>query len=256
MKLSERQYNFMSSWLPNSVTLLNLFSGFFAILMITEKNLETAAWLIFVSLICDSLDGNIARALKNPNIFGRELDSLADIVSFVVAPSLLAVKSWPTQYVPWTLLAALIYLSAGAYRLARFNVRPPVKAYFEGFPTPAGAVIVAMTVIAYQKNEWPGIVHYIADNGILMVVISVLMVSRIPYPKLSGIKFSKWQFFFYSCVIVFSIVFMKLNLETATCFLFLFFMLVSPIYFLYFPKYADEKEKSRGGLSSSRPSAK
>ncbi len=243
MRIGKHEYRFMGSWLPNSVTLLNLFSGFFAILMVTEEKLQTAAWFIFASLICDSLDGNIARALKNPNIFGRELDSLADIVSFVVAPSLLAYKSWPGEFFPWTLLSVLIYLWAGAYRLARFNVRPPVKAHFEGFPTPAGAVIVAMTVIAYQKNEWPGIFHSIVDHGILMVVISVLMVSRIPYPKLSGIKFVKWQFLFYFGVIVFFTVLKWANLETALVSLFLLFLIVSPIYFHYLPKSADEEEK-------------
>ena len=208
-----------------------------------QKSHRESSWLIFVSLICDSLDGNIARALKNPNIFGRELDSLADIVSFVVAPSLLAFKSWPSQFAPWTLFVVMAYLSAGTYRLARFNVRPPVKAHFEGFPTPAGAVIVAMTVIAYQKNEWPGIFHYIVDHGILMMVISALMVSRIPYPKFSGIKFSKWQFFFYVSLILFVTVFVVINSETALVFLFLTYMIATPIYFLYFPKPVDEKEK-------------
>jgi CDP-diacylglycerol--serine O-phosphatidyltransferase len=244
MKMGKHEYHFTGSWLPNSVTLCNLFSGFFSILMITEERFELAAWLIFVSMICDSLDGNIARALKNPNIFGRELDSLADIVSFVVAPSLLAYKSWPPQFAPWTIVVVLIYLSAGAYRLARFNIRPPVRAHFEGFPTPAAAVIVAMTVIAYQKNEWPGIFHAIVDHGILMILLSVMMVSRVPYPKLSGVKFSKWQFLFYVSVLVFAVVFSMINAETAVVSLFLIFLFVSPVYFAYFPvKAAEEDEK-------------
>ena len=244
MKMGKHEYHFTGSWLPNTVTLCNLFCGFFSILMVTEERLETAAWLIFVSMICDSLDGNIARALKNPNVFGRELDSLADIVSFVVAPSLLAYKSWPPQFAPWTVIVVLIYLAAGAYRLARFNIRPPVRAHFEGFPTPAGAVIMAMTVIAYQKNEWPGIFHAIVDHGILMILISAMMVSRVPYPKLSGVKFSKWQFFFYLSILVFAIVFAVINVETAVASLFLLFLFVSPIYFVYFPvKSAEEKEK-------------
>ncbi len=242
MKIGEREYRFTTTWLPNTITMLNLFSGFSAILMVTDRRYVEASWLIFLSMIFDSLDGNVARALKNQNIFGRELDSLADIVSFVVTPSLLAYKCWADgEWAAVTSTASFLYLWAGAYRLARFNVRPPVKTYFEGCPTPAGAVIVAMTVIAYKKGEWLGIFNRMVDHGILMSVIAFLMTSRIPYPKFSGVKFSKWQFFFYAGFFFFVLIAVMASLETAVAALFLLYLFVSPIYFHCLSKSKSEK---------------
>lgn len=222
---------FSSAWLPNSVTYVNLFSGFLAILMIMQDRLSSAAWLILLAMVCDSLDGNIARALKNSSEFGRELDSLADMVSFVVVPPLLVCKSWPNEFSNWALLVAFTYLACGSYRLARFNVRPPVRTFFEGLPTPAAAVAMAMTVVIYQKNEWSGLFDYIFDHGILMLMVSVLMVSRIPYPKFSAIRFSKWKFFFYSALLVFFIVCVEVNPETAVGSVFFLFLVLAPIVF-------------------------
>ena len=89
MRFKKYEHIHIGPWLPNAVTLCNLFAGFFSILAVCDGNFETAAWLIFLAMILDSLDGNIARALKQSNEFGRELDSLSDIVSFVVAPAFL-----------------------------------------------------------------------------------------------------------------------------------------------------------------------
>lgn len=228
---SKKKSFFSTAWLPNSVTYLNLFSGFLAILMIIQNQLTHAAWLVLFAMVCDSLDGNIARALKNSNDFGRELDSLADMVSFVVVPPLLVCKSWPTEFSQWALLVAFTYLACGSYRLARFNVRPPVKSFFEGLPTPAAAVLLAMTVVIYQKNEWSGFFDYIFDHGILMLIASVLMVSRIPYPKFSAIKFSKWKFFFYLAFIIFAITCVQVNPETAVGSVFFLFLVLAPIVF-------------------------
>lgn len=243
MKMDRSEFQFRYSWLPNTVTMLNLFSGFFAILMITEAKYVVAGWFIFAAMIFDSLDGNIARALKNPNIFGRELDSLSDIVSFVVAPALLVFRVWSGDtFSIVTLIAALTYLWAGTYRLARFNVRPPVRAYFEGCPTPAGGVTVVMSVIAYQRNEWPPIFHFVIQHGFLLFLISYLMVSRIPYPKLSGVKFSKWQFFFYIGALIFGYTSFVTSLETAIALLFMLYLFISPIFFHYLPKPLEPKE--------------
>lgn len=230
MKQELKEERFSGSWLPNLITTGNLFSGFAAILLISNYKIEIAAWLILLAVICDSLDGNVARALKNTNVFGRELDSLADIVSFVVAPAFLVCKSWPAQFQVWTLLVAFFYLWAGTYRLARFNVKPPVKTHFEGLPTPAAAVIVAMAAIAYQKNEWAGILSHMIDRGILMIACGFLMMSRIPYPKFSGIKFSKWQLIFYLGSAVFISVGLLVNFETAIASLFFLFMLLPIVY--------------------------
>jgi len=239
----KNQHPFTLFWLPNMVSLFNLFTGFFSILMVAEGRLRTAAWLIFVSLLWDSLDGNIARALKNQSAFGRELDSLADIVSFVVAPCLIVLKAWSYKFVPWTLIPVFFYLAGGAYRLARFNIRPPVKNYFEGLPTPAGAVVVAMTVLAYKKNDWTDVTLFIFVLVALMSVTSFLMVSRIPYPKLSAIKFSRWQSFFYLEFVLFVLVSFAMNLETALAAIFLAFLFLAPAYCLPSPISTDSPKE-------------
>ncbi len=117
-------------FLPNLITLFNLFSGFLSLLMAARGKIVVAGGMIILSLVWDSLDGNIARMFKNPSDLGRELDSLADIVSFVVAPAFLMAHFLLEHISPWMLLLLFLYLSAGTYRLARFNLRPPLKDYF------------------------------------------------------------------------------------------------------------------------------
>ncbi len=243
--LGKQEHHFSLSWLANTVTLFNLFTGFLSIWMVTGGRIRTAAWLIFISLLWDSLDGNIARALKNPTPFGRELDSLSDIVSFVVAPALLALKSCYDAISFWDLLPIFLYLAAGAYRLARFNVRPTLKNYFQGLPTPAAAVILAMIVLSYQKNGWIDHEPFMVILAVLMIFLSFLMISEIMYPKLSAIKFSKWRSFFYLESLIFTIVFTALNFETALGAIFLVFLVLAPAY--AFPAYQAE-EKSKEGL--------
>lgn len=233
---------FSSAWLPNSITYLNLFFGFLAILLILQDRIVPAAWLILLSMVCDSLDGNIARALKNSNEFGRELDSLADMVSFVVVPPLLVYKSSPVEFSNWALLVGFVYLACGSYRLARFNVRPPVRTFFEGLPTPAAAVLIAMVVAINQKSKMVGLVETALNHGVLMLIASVLMVSRIPYPKFSAIKFSKWKPFFYLALIIFAVTCVQVNPETAVGSVFLLFLAVAPIIFSISQDIQKKKE--------------
>lgn len=225
-----RRYHFSFSWLANTVTLFNLFSGFLAILMASEGHLDRAAWLILVALFWDSLDGNIARTFKNPTFFGRELDSLADIVSFVVAPAFIALKSWDYRLSPWTLLVVFFYLGAGAYRLARFNIKPPVKSAFEGLPTPAAAVTLAMTILAYLKNGWSDVTVFMFIQVLLMAVMSYLMVSHVHYPKLSALKFSRWSSLFYLELFVLVGAYVFMNVVTALASSFLVFLFLAPAY--------------------------
>jgi len=226
----KRKHHFGFSWLANTVTLFNLFTGFLAILMASEGHLDRASWLILVALFWDSLDGNIARTFKNPTLFGRELDSLADIVSFVVAPAFIALKSWDFRLSPWTLLVVFCFLGAGAYRLARFNIKAPVKSSFEGLPTPAAAVTLVMTVLAYLKNGWSDVTMFMFLQVLLMAVMSYLMVSHVHYPKLSAMKFSRWSSLFYLELFVLAGAYVFMNTVTALASSFLVFLFVSPAY--------------------------
>jgi len=228
-----KEHHFSLSWLPNTVTLLNLFCGFLSLLMASQGHLTRAVWLILAALIWDSLDGNIARSLKNSTLFGRELDSLADVVSFVVAPAFLVLKSWDYRIEPWTLLAVFFYLGAGAYRLARFNVCPPVKAFFQGLPTPAAAATLSLTVLACTKNGWTDVTVFMFVLTLLMSLMSYLMVSHIAYPKLSVVQFAKWKAFFYVEFISLGGAAVLMNFETALSLVFLVFVFLAPVF--YFP---------------------
>jgi CDP-diacylglycerol---serine O-phosphatidyltransferase len=220
------------SMLPNMVTMLNLFTGFLSILMTVHGKLSVAAWLLILALIWDSLDGNIARIFKNPTQLGKELDSLADIVSFVVAPALLVFQLQDEKLGIWNLLLAFGFLGTGAFRLARFNIRAGRKDIFEGLPTPAAALTLGMTALAYDKNGW---IHLSFGSTLLMVLtalLSFLMVSRIHYPKLSAIPLKKWSSLLYLGVIVFVGVSFFMNLEAGLSSMSLIFLSLAPTYCL------------------------
>ena len=137
-------------WLPDMVTLFNLFSGFFSLFCSAHGQFVQAAWFIVLALVWDSLDGNIARIFNNPTSLGRELDSLSDMVSFVVAPGFMVASLLYDQYHFWVMPIVEIYLACGIYRLARFNLCPPVKDFFQGLPTPAAAMV---TIVAASRSR-------------------------------------------------------------------------------------------------------
>lgn len=218
------------------VTLFNLFTGFLSIVAASNGKEDLAAWLIILSLVWDSLDGNIARMFNNPSTLGRELDSLADIVSFVVAPAFLMSRFMLEHLNAQMIVILFFYLGAGAYRLARFNVRPSLKNAFEGLPTPAAAVTLSMTVLSCLRNEWVHSSLFMPLAVVLVGVLSFLMVSKVHYPKLSAIPFAKWQSLLYLGIGSLALVGMFMNWETglaSACFV---FVVISPIYsFSFFP---------------------
>jgi CDP-diacylglycerol---serine O-phosphatidyltransferase len=130
--------------LPNAVTLAALFAGFYAIVSAMNGRFEMAAVGIFCAAILDSLDGRVARMTNTQSAFGEQMDSLCDMVSFGLAPALI-VYEWSLKglgKVGW--LAAFIYCSAAALRLARFNTNIGIvdKRFFQGMPSPAAAALV------------------------------------------------------------------------------------------------------------------
>jgi CDP-diacylglycerol--serine O-phosphatidyltransferase len=138
--------------LPNLVTTASLFAGFYSLVSILNKDFNTAAIMIFVSAVCDGLDGKVARMTGTTSKFGVEYDSLADVVAFGVTPGLL-VYSWalrPYQELGW--VAAFLFVACGALRLARFNVQVNTveSKRFVGLPIPAAACMVASTVLFLQ----------------------------------------------------------------------------------------------------------
>ncbi|MDR2852623.1 MAG: CDP-diacylglycerol--serine O-phosphatidyltransferase [Burkholderiaceae bacterium] len=130
--------------LPNLFTLAALFGGFFAIVMAMNGQFRTAALGVFAAMVLDSLDGRVARLTHTQSAFGEQMDSLSDMVSFGVAPALIAYE-WSLKGLGrWGWIAAFIYCACAALRLARFNVNAGVidKRWFQGLPSPAAAALV------------------------------------------------------------------------------------------------------------------
>ena len=157
----------MMKHIPNFITSLNLAAGFIAIIFAGNGDLVTASWLILAAMVFDFLDGFAARSLKAYSDIGKELDSLADVVSFGVAPALIIyhlLKSSLTLAQPMIvnssgLLASIIVFIpaimpvAGAIRLAIFNLDTTQTKTFRGLPTPANALAVISVVIAGQNTH-------------------------------------------------------------------------------------------------------
>lgn len=235
----KKRFYFTTAAFPNMITLLNLVAGFFSILMSVQGKYEFAVWLVFLALILDSLDGHVARIFGNETEFGRELDSLADAVSFVVAPCMLVYMAF-FQNSPMALLLVIVfYLCAGIFRLARFNVSPTHGGCFEGLPTPAAALTLMMTMLAFHKNLWGDRSFTLTSMVFLMTALGFLMVSDIPYPKVSAIKFRSWRTLFVVQVILFSLVFFYFNISSAIASIFLTFIILSPFYCVSFHKTSE-----------------
>lgn len=224
------RFYFTTAAFPNMITMLNLVAGFFSVLMSVQEKYEYAVWLVFLALILDSLDGHVARMFGNETEFGRELDSLADAVSFVVAPCMLVSKVFFLNVSVALLLIVVFYLCCGIFRLARFNVNPIHGECFEGLPTPAAALTLMMTMLAFHKNLWLGRSFSLVGVVFLMTALGFLMISDIPYPKVSAIKFRSWRTLFFVQVAVFLAVFFYLNAESAVASVFLTFLVLSPFY--------------------------
>ena len=243
----KNRFYFTTAAFPNMITMLNLVAGFFSVLMSVQEKYEYAVWLVFLALVLDSLDGHVARIFGNETEFGRELDSLADAVSFVVAPCMLVSKVFFLNVSVALLLIVVFYLCSGIFRLARFNVNPTHGGCFEGLPTPAAALTLMMTMLAFHKNLWIERSFSLVSVVFLMTALGFLMISDIPYPKVSAIKFRSWRALFFVQVVVFTGVFFWLNIESAIASVFLTFLVLSPFYCASLQKSSGENVPEEGG---------
>ena len=201
--------------LPNLLTAGNLLCGFFSILTIFEGmkfpsgteeafvHYQNATYLIFAACIFDLLDGRVARMCKSDGPFGREFDSIADVVSFGIAPAMLLAQAvlfnLEVPYLGWAI--AVLYLLCAALRLARFNCmaaapkKPNQSMDFVGLPVPmaAGAVVSTMyLVIDVTSNRnliIPPVWQYVM--AAVMAVVAILMMSRVIYPSFKHVNFEK-----------------------------------------------------------------
>jgi CDP-diacylglycerol--serine O-phosphatidyltransferase len=194
--------------LPNTLTAASIFSGVLSMVHSINAEFETAAWLIFLSLIFDGLDGRVARLTNSCSKFGMEFDSLADIVSFGVAPALLTYLYAGVHYGRFGIVVVALFVILGAIRLARFNVMSSSvePSVFIGVPIPTAAVFISLLILFFHKYEFSG-------SGVLILVfsliVSLLMVSNIRYPSFKKIDPTKKSIkkIFIVITIVFSLVF-------------------------------------------------
>jgi len=177
--------------MPSAFTLGNLFFGFWAIVSAFNGNFRWAGWFIVFAGILDMLDGRVARLSGTGTRFGAELDSLVDVISFGVAPALLMYFLDFSNAGRFAWILCYIYVVAVALRLARFNVlsagKPP-SAWFTGLPSPSAGMTLAVYYPFSQTNWYRESLAYYLDlqhEGlvVLMLLLAVLMVSNVKYPK-------------------------------------------------------------------------
>ena len=164
--------------IPGLFTTGNIFCGFVSIVLATTGAFETSALLILVAALLDALDGRVARLTGTTSAFGREFDSLADVISFGAAPAVLA-WSWALSdfdRLGWA--ASFLFVVCGALRLARFNIQTGTadRRYFVGLPIPAAASTVAVCVFNHPQTPEDQIVKIL--SLVLVVTLALLMVSK------------------------------------------------------------------------------
>ena len=181
--------------LPNLFTLAGLFGGFYAIVMAMNGHFEQAAIGVFCAMVLDSLDGRVARMTNTQSAFGEQMDSLSDMVSFGAAPALI-VYEWALKdmgKLGW--IAAFVYCSGAALRLARFNTNIAVvdKRFFQGLPSPAAAALVmgliwVVTDQGETARSVPGMI-FLACGFTLYAGLT--MVTNIPFYSFKEVNFKR-----------------------------------------------------------------
>ena len=207
--------------LPNLFTTGAMFAGYYSIIAGIQGKFEIACFCIFIAALLDALDGRVARLTNTQSEFGEQYDSLSDLVSFGVAPSLLTFN-WSLYHlstvhpvlgkIGW--LAAFIYAVSGALRLARFNTQIGVvdKAYFQGLPSPAAAAVITSFVWICVDMELNGAdLKYITLP--ITIITGLLMVSRFRYYSFKTIPFRENVSFIWILLLV--LVFVLLTIKTA-----------------------------------------
>ena len=177
---------------PNFVTLLGLFSGFYSIVATLNGNYVMASYATLVAFVFDGLDGKIARMLNASSEFGIQLDSLADLISFGVAPALLVYKWALEPYGRLGWMAAFLFVACAALRLARFNVQSKriSNKFFVGLPSPAAAgVVVTSVLFARHFFGDPTAIEVPLWFTFMIYILAFLMVSNVPYFSFKNIEY-------------------------------------------------------------------
>lgn len=244
--------------LPNLLTTGGLFSGFYSIVASLHGDFQIAAVAILIANIFDALDGRVARLTRTATRFGIEYDSLADLVAFGVAPAMLiycwALEPWGS----WGWLAAALYLTCAALRLARFNVQfdSVEKRHFVGLPSPAAAEAIAATVLLFYRFGAYGP----TDKHLLLLLVTyglaALMVSTFPYFSFKETDLLRRQPFW---TLLLAILLLKLLIAEPQVFLFIGFYgyaLSGPVRLLWvMGRRMASRRKSHGNSGTAVPAS-
>jgi len=193
--------------LPSLFTAANLAIGFISVIYSIHNLYTPAAWSIMLAILMDMLDGRVARWTKSTSRFGIEFDSLADLISFGVAPAILMYQMiLHTMHKPGIAIS-LFFVVAGAMRLARFNTKAQsgeTSTEFSGLPIPAAAALLASFVLSYELFEAGGEItvktiplvmkrmpFFFKSIPVMMVMLSLLMISTVPYAAFKKFKFNR-----------------------------------------------------------------
>ena len=219
--------------LPNLVTAASLFAGFYSMVSTLNGNYSTAAIWIFISAVCDGLDGKVARMTGTTSKFGVEFDSLADLVAFGVTPAFL-MYAWalrPFGRLGW--VAAFMFLVCGALRLARFNVQVDTveSKRFVGLPIPGAASMVASTVLLFTHFGWPSSYKKLAII-VMIYLLAFLMVSSFRYYSFKDPALIKRQPFGFLLLAVVLLIVVAAEPVVMTFSILLLYILSGPIDFI------------------------
>jgi CDP-diacylglycerol--serine O-phosphatidyltransferase len=227
--------------LPNLFTTAALFAGFYSIVAAVDGNFQNAGAAIFIAMVLDGMDGRVARLTNTATDFGKEYDSLSDMVSFGLAPAVVVYQWGVARLTEWSVawgrvgwLVAFLFAVAAALRLARFNAQAATtsRRFFVGLPSPSAAALVAAFVWFSSELGLAGL-GGLALAFIITATAGALMVSRFRYYSFKEFNLGRRVPFTYLMGIV--LIFILISLDPPTVFLGLFsaYAASGPVYWLW-----------------------
>ena len=232
-KISESRGSLMKL-LANVLSILSLLFGFASIIFSIEGTFTLSSWAIIFSVVFDGIDGQVARIDPAPSEFGKELDSLVDVISFGIAPVILGYSFIYQRTFPVAAVILFLYLFCSVLRLAKYNITPKeeMRDYFYGLPTTvAGGLLASFVLVCWQGGARVFISHLLVLFLSLVLLLSLLMVSRLRYPNLDGLKKILWEKFKLTLLALLVLFIAALALNKAGLFLFVIFL----IYLIFSP---------------------
>ena len=243
--------------LPNLLTTAALFAGFYSIVAAVDGNFQTAGVAIFVAMVLDALDGRVARLTRTSSQFGKEYDSLADMVSFGVAPAIVVYQWGVARLTEWNVawgrvgwLVAFLFAVAAALRLARFNAQAPTadRRFFTGLPSSSAAGLVAAFVWLSAKLGIAGLPG-LAGAFLVTAVAGALMVSNFHYYSFKEVNFGRRVPFTWLLVV--PLIFMLISLDPPLVLLLIFgaYALSGPLYWFWRVRKRRRLRRARAGAA-------